>query len=382
MLIASFSLATTMMAYDWMAKINDKTYVNQISIPGSHDSATGNGWTGFIGGMFGPSSAATQSKTLSEQWDCGIRAFDLRPALSGSDLQIFHGVCQTKLSMAAALDIICSKLDEHPSEFAIILMRHETDGDSNNSGWADALAALLKQEPYDSHLIAYNPRLTVEQLRGKIVILSRDQFSSSKVGFVSGWSHSSNLADQRNASVKCATGSGSIYAQDFYDCTAAGADGTKTAAVLTMNNLASTLNQNRNLLSTWIINHTSGYTKSASSDGNRDLAAKANAALLNALTANNRNPAPTGIVMMDFAGEQVSSGYSTRGQELIDAIVSENFRYTPLRDGLSAVQDLTQDQSDTQTASHPIPAYTISGHRASASSRGLIISRGQTHLIP
>lgn len=325
------TMALAAQAEDWIGWVENEAYISQLSIPGTHDSATGEGFTGFLGTIAGNSSALTQSKTIAQQWDCGVRAFDLRPALSGGSLEIYHGVCQTKISLAGALDVICSKLDEHPTEFAIILTRHETDGDSNNSGWADAMTSLLQQEPYASHMVAYDPALTVQQMRGKFVMLSRDRFTSDKVGLLSGWSHSSDFASQQGVTARCGSANGRLFVQDFYECTGSGADQTKVNAVTTMNNFARKLCETPSLKNAWVINHTSGYTKSASTDGIRDMAYKANTALLTLLTGASAK-APTGIVMMDFAGEQTSSNYQTNGQALIDAIISQNYGYGMFKD--------------------------------------------------
>lgn len=342
----AIGLAFVAQADNWMSSVENEAYLNQLSIPGTHDSATAHGFSGFLGSLAGNSSAKTQSKTISEQWECGVRAFDLRPALTGGKLEIFHGVCQTKLSMAGALSTICTKLDQNPTEFAIILTRHETDGDSNNSGWAEAMTSLLQQEPYASHIIAYRPDLTVSQMRGKVVILSRDRFTSDKVGFVSGWSHSSDFSAQQKGTVKCGSSTGKVFAQDFYDCTGAGADQTKINAVKTMNGFASSLCKSAQKTDVWVINHTSGYTKSASSDGNRDMAAKANTALIADLAAQTV-PGPTGIVMMDFAGEDVSSDYNTNGLALVNAIIARNFDYG-MQKNLPADAVLTPTPSDDQ----------------------------------
>lgn len=371
----ALTLALATQANDWMAAIDDAAYINQISIPGTHDSATGHGWTGFLGSIAGASSATTQSKTLAEQWDCGVRAFDLRPGYVDGSLEIFHGVCQTQLSLADALDIICAKLDEHPTEFAIILTRHESDGDSNTPEWAPTMAELLEQEPYASHLITYNPLLTAGELRGKFVMLSRDAFDSAKVGFISGWSHSSTLADQKRATAECASASGRIYAQDFYDCSASGADVTKINAIKAMNNYAAKLHLFESRLKTWVINHTSGYTKSASSNGNRDMAAKANTALLEVLTSADHSAAPTGIVMMDFAGEQTSGTYTTNGQALIDAIIAQNGGYEMLK----AQQDaITEIEADAPAA----PLYDLQGRPVASPTPGRLYIQNGRKLLP
>lgn len=315
-------------AEDWAARIDGNVYLNQLSIPGAHDCATGHGFKGFLGILAGSSSAVTQSLTLSQQWDCGVRAFDLRPTVNSGSLEIYHGVCQTKLGFSTALTTLCGLLDEHPTEFAIVLMRHETDGDNNDSSWAGKVTEVLSSAPIASHIIAYAPDLTLDQVRGKIIILSRDSFESPYAGFISGWSHSADFASQKNASITSAQYSGRLYVQDFYECTDSGADETKMAAVKEMYKFSATLCQPGAPANVWVVNHTSGYTKSASSDGNRNLAAKANSALIDCLADASISAGPTGIVLMDFAGVDESNKYAVNGLALVNAIISHNSRYT------------------------------------------------------
>lgn len=358
-----------MRADDWMARIDDAVFLNQISIPGSHDSATGEGWTGFLGSIAGASSATTQSKKITEQWDLGIRAFDLRPAM-GSGMPIYHGVCQTKITLIEALNIICDKLDAHPSEFAVILMRHETDGDSNNSGWGDAMSNHLLSGRIAQHIVTYHPRLTMGQLRGKMVVLTRDHFYSPSVGLVSGWSHSSDFANQQNGTISCGSAKGDLYVQDYYDCTGTGGEQTKVEAVRRMNQFASKLHLNTTMLNTLVVNHCSGYTKSASSDGNRALAETANSALLATLLATANQPGPTGIVLMDFAGEEYSGSYFTKGLSLTANIINRNFLYTPIKDS-SNIETVECDSLING------PTYDLQGRPLSAPSKGLQIANGR-----
>ena len=89
-LIVFSLIPSSAIADDWMANIDDAAYVSQLSIPGSHDAATGNGTSA-------DSFARTQEASLSEQWSAGIRAFDLRPTVSGSNVNINHGIISTKI---------------------------------------------------------------------------------------------------------------------------------------------------------------------------------------------------------------------------------------------------------------------------------------------
>ena len=119
---AFMATAGTASADNWITPMADNIYVSDMSIPGTHDSATGEGFDGFIGLLLGNTTAKTQDLTISQQWDCGIRAFDLRPTVENGDngtyLHIYHGIIKTTMSFEDALITLRDKLKEAPGEFA------------------------------------------------------------------------------------------------------------------------------------------------------------------------------------------------------------------------------------------------------------------------
>ena len=83
-LLVLSTFVLSMHADNWMYRLPDDAYVATLSIPGSHDSGTGNGFPGIttsIYGPFGDKYARTQDRNFEDQWNMGIRAFDLRPAI-------------------------------------------------------------------------------------------------------------------------------------------------------------------------------------------------------------------------------------------------------------------------------------------------------------
>ena len=70
-------LSITANATDWLGRISDDMPVCRLSIPGTHDAATGEG---FIDAdtLAGNYIARTQALTLAKQWEAGIRAFDVQ----------------------------------------------------------------------------------------------------------------------------------------------------------------------------------------------------------------------------------------------------------------------------------------------------------------
>ena len=318
----------------WMANIPDNTFLSQLSIPGTHDAGTGHGVNNYLGFISGSTYAVTQEKTLTEQWDSGIRAFDLRPAVDGSRLRIYHGVISTNLYMDNALSTLCDLLDNHPTETCIVIIRHEDDSESdeNKAKWPSMMKSLLTSAPTSTHAVNYTPEAKLGDVRGKILILSRDNYDTNPVGgYITGWGFSSDFNNQKNGKISGVGTQGSLYVQDFYDVSASGAPATKTASVQRLLQFSTSENTNPGL---WVINQTSGYSKTgsmfgytfATSNGYRENAATQNAA---AATYINSHPGPTGIILMDFAGEDASGSYQVKGQTLTNAIIASNTKTGP-----------------------------------------------------
>ena len=375
--LASF-LPITASADDWMADINDAAFVYQLSIPGAHDAATGHGTSA-------DSFARTQEANLSAQWATGVRAFDLRPTVSGSNVNINHGIVSTKIDFRTAMFLLRDSVIAHPTEFAIVMMRHEDDNESNEekAAWPKLVGEILADESLAPYIIPFARNLTVSEMRGKILVLTRNTFDGAKGGVITGWSHSKNLADQKNAKITQARGTtqATLYCQDFYDVSASGAVADKKAAV--SNLLAYSVKQHTRSNYIWIINHTSGYSKTffgiASVDGYRDNAATQNAAVIEYLK-DESHWGPTGIIVMDFAGRDSSGGYSVMGKSLTRAIIENNSRYTPKMSALVGIEEVGEENmTEANGAALGSEVYTLDGRRVSGTAKGglFIVSNGK-----
>ena len=142
-------------AENWMKRLPDDAYVANLSIPGSHDTGTGNGFPGItvsIYGPFGDKYARTQEKSFQDQWELGVRAFDMRPAVKDGYLNDNHGIMPTKLRFDDALYFLRDKLIENPSEFAIIHVLHASAGDDNASNYGEKLLELVSAYHNNSRL--------------------------------------------------------------------------------------------------------------------------------------------------------------------------------------------------------------------------------------
>lgn len=298
----------------WMTALDDYDYVCQLSIPGTHDTGTGNGFEG-IGAIGGIVAGKTQDKNFSEQLKLGVRAFDLRPGVDGSTLPIFHGPLKTKLTMNKVFVECISFLSANPGEFLIFIIRHETEGDSNNSNWAGNMIDHCNK--YGDIIVPFSPKLRVGEVRGKIIVLTRSAFSDSKVATISGWGDNATF---RTGSIKSSNGNATLWLQDHYEISD---EQVKADAVVSLLDKCATLCRDESSFGTWVINHASGYKGSATNSNNSTNAKKTAEAIITRLLAQGRTPGPTGIVLMDYAG--TDAVYN--GTSLVDAIIDNNSRY-------------------------------------------------------
>lgn len=361
--IALLTLALPMQADNWMKRLPDDAYVCNLSIPGSHDTGTGNGFPGVttsIYGPFGDKYARTQDKNLEEQWNIGVRAFDFRPCIKDDYINVNHGIMPTNLRFDNALTFLRDKLRENPSEFVVIHLLHASDGDDNASNYGERLLQLLGRDDLKDFFIDFKNDLTVREMRGKMLLLSRNDYASSPVGgFFRNWTGQLDWNAQRNGRIDGANGSSAtLYMQDFAETHQEGALDRKVAAIRQLLDFSTKHKTNKVSDIVWVYNFASAYSKTSrlyipfiidqeisSSDGYRDNAAHTNAAIIDYLADPANTAGPTGIILADYVGVDTSNGYNTRGQELVDAIIANNFRY---------LKDMYQVGEDDATYRKPL----------------------------
>lgn len=341
--VAAIALAMCPMAAlagDWLARVADDRMVCRLSIPGTHDAATGEGWD-CADSLAANLIARTQELTLAQQWAAGIRAFDLRPdvrtdSLGRQTLHIYHGEFATRASMASVMGMLRDSLAAHPSEFAIIVMRHEASASRESARWKDMTDYVLAKNR--DLLVDFRPDITVGQLRGRILVLSRDVYNDSmpRGGYIEGWRHDAECDWTRPATVRGSSRNGHLVVQDFYDMSGEGGMPTKLGAIERLFRLTGKGEVLRADPHTWFINHTSGYLYTtqqfggepvSTTEGYRANAAETNRWMANLIEAKRSRgrSATTGIVMMDFGGADRSGGQEVLGRRLVNTIIDSNW---------------------------------------------------------
>ena len=334
--------STSQVGNNWITPLDDNIYVSQLSIPGTHDAATGDGTTYSIG--------KTQELTLDQQFEIGIRVFDLRPAVKKNDLKLCHGIVETTFAWDQVMERFKYYLSEHPGEFIIALIRHEDEADNKNSSWGsimqtklESLKAETNPKTNESYTADFKPDLTVGELRGKILFLCRDWTKYNNdgqvVGGYTGWSHSPSGSE---VSIYSRTVTGTMNIQDCYSPSEDGQSKwydtgkfpeIKWNGIKTLLDKSMSFHTNPEMVNRWSVNHTSGYVGWASTtNGYRENAANNNIKLYNYINSTTWCGS-TGIVLMDFVGAHTSGSYTVYGDLCPQAIIDNNYKYRMRRKG-------------------------------------------------
>ncbi len=385
LLISCVMMMLMSYADNWMSRLPDDTYVAVVTIPGAHDAATGCGWAEGIE-MLGDSYARTQDIDLAGLWQVGIRAFDFRPCVYEDYMNLNHGIMPTKMHFEDALCLLRDSLKANPSEFAIIHLLHEQDGDIVQNEYTQRLLEVFRRDDLKDLLLDFKTDLRVSDVRGKILILSRDRYATMPVGgFLTNWTGEINVEKQTAGIIvgKKTEDNGKLYMQDFSDTHGTDGINKKVGAIRQML-LRSTRNKTTSKGSIrWVFNFASGYSKTenifgnevSTSDGYRDNATNTHEAFLTFFE--NNTPGPAGIVLMDFAGVDDSNGYHVRGKELTDALIAFNFRYL---DDATALHLISAN--DTRVRHSSAQWFSLEGRQIGVpKQKGIFLMRQENGLL-
>ncbi len=374
--MAGLAVPMTLHAENWMARLSDHQYVCTVSIPGTHDSATGNGFNGYFcyklsgtwkrlnaGSNYGEEFARAQDLSIDEQWNLGIRAFDLRPnaAASSDYMTCNHGGMETTLKFEDVLSTLCNYLENNPTEFIVIHLLQGTDND-----YVSRVEAVLQKSEYQQYILPCRSDLTVGEARRHLLILAREWDSwdnqlplKGSSGSFRWWEETSKAEapDGSDARIVSPTGNEAyLVMQDLANTTDA-ANQTKKQQLMTSlldwstSHITATAGA-----AAWVFNFASAYNQTGSikvglitiaSNVSKSDGYRGNACIMNALVADylKTHAGPTGVIMMDYAGVATSTGfdgqnYNVRGDEAVQAIIDNNFKTSPYTYLYNRVQDL------------------------------------------
>ncbi|MBR3473257.1 MAG: hypothetical protein IKH22_11850 [Prevotella sp.] len=269
---------------DWLSMVRDETKVCKLSIPGTHDTMTGMGFYQPLLKYVFNQTAISQVSTLEEQMACGIRFFDIRPVVSidtlATDpaekqiLRLTHGISELDVTFEETIDQLQRYLKQHPSEFFIAKLQAD-NGWENQNNWTVLLHKVLSKPKYQGLFVDnWHPGITVGEMRGKILWLSRYDLRPINAAFhfpivYCDWpdedpdiNEQLNPEAQRNCamySMSDTTLKATLYKQDYYKTTTEQRMKNKQQTVINM--MQSAREAAATEQDIWVVNHCSAYTE-------------------------------------------------------------------------------------------------------------------------
>lgn len=253
---------------------------------------------------------------------------------------LYHGLTKTEISLDKALSALSNLVDSNPGEFAIIQLRHEYDSsegilDKDPDRWDRVYNVLTT---YSSNIVTWKNDLTIDDCRGSLVILTRDDYNGrSKAGLISNWPDNTSGTAKINSSTN-------YHVQDYYkysDIWGLGDQGAEKIsqfnALLSRTSKFNDSSSDDFVNKSWALNHASGYAGSIGGTNQYMKNAQYIVPTLYRTISNQETPGPTGIVFMDYVGQRWSPSWGgltefvMYGDMLPQAIINNNYRYTMLR---------------------------------------------------
>lgn len=222
----------------WMKYVDDNKFLDELSIPGTHDSGTCS-----VDNDTEPQSSQVkcQQDYIPTQLLEGIRYFDIRLG-KGDDPGIDHGIFYllkkdgNYLHLSDVIGYFKTFLNENPSE-ALIMLASRGNDEATDESITTAFAKVMADNPNLFYTSSHVP--TLGEVRGKIVLLRRFGLAGNSVSghtwgldltqwddkikahsgksmclvkYEQGFEAAGNTGDKEPYST-------AVYAQDHYNCT-------------------------------------------------------------------------------------------------------------------------------------------------------------------
>lgn len=156
---------------NWITGMEDKVLISQLSIPGTANSFSSN-YSGTDAEYY-----KAQTASFEQQWNAGIRCFELRCPNneSGNSLDDVQLQCNREnlgITFGQAVDMIWNKV-QNTGEFAMIMPAFESNAgrDWRVTDFANDLNQFFANHSYK--YVTYGRELTVGDARGSLMFIAR-----------------------------------------------------------------------------------------------------------------------------------------------------------------------------------------------------------------
>lgn len=149
---------------DWMATAADSTTLDDLTIPGTHDTCA------IIGGPF--DTAKCQDIGMFDQLNLGVRFIDIRCRLFEGAFTIHHGPIYQEMNFTDVLSECRTFLQANPSETIIMSVQQEYS-EAPAEEWAAVFNdRYMRDEGFDSLLYRDNRLPSLGEVRGRVVLIA------------------------------------------------------------------------------------------------------------------------------------------------------------------------------------------------------------------
>ena len=187
---------------DWMKDLDGSLRLNEIILPGSHDSGTQHVQLGFV--------TKCQGLSVAEQLEAGVRYLDIRLAIADAEdpgarqMRLVHGFTKGRtgpmpwavsMYLDRVLDDCAAFLKAHPTETVILAVKKENRQD-DTAEFETRLTGALKDR---GDLCLLTDRIpTLEEARGRLVLARRYADAAglgAEAGIPMGWPEQDDHGD-------------------------------------------------------------------------------------------------------------------------------------------------------------------------------------------
>ena len=205
---------------DWMKELDGELPLNQIVLPGSHDSATQYVQLAFF--------SKCQALSIEEQLEAGCRYLDIRLGVDGHNdtFKLMHGFtnCRTspfnpvdELYLDDLLDDCYAFLKKHPTETVVFAVKQEHGKDSV-AVFESMLNSYIREDA-DMWLLT-DSIPTLDEARGKLVLMRRYEDEGgleARSGIPLIWADQKGAKDTRPNVVAEKNDFYTLYVQDRFE---------------------------------------------------------------------------------------------------------------------------------------------------------------------
>lgn len=362
---------------NWISQLDDNIYVNQLSIPGTNNSAAFK--------SFG-SVASSQGldHTLTRQWNDGVRAFEFRTSVAdyyfgtihgGSEVECYDSGVNLNLSFDEAMTEITGLLAASPGEFAIVIVGFQSQQYSDGGWLTGALSYVNRQgksvwqrreysglstvwrtyngmpyftDKWKDWFVDFDPAMTIKDARKHIILINYDQYGQNESGFVMPGVFIPGAETANSASVDFGgkgwfdityKGNADTVNKMFiqamngqtYGNTDGDKHGAKQAGIFEADAEAVKLHTVTDDSHNWVINYVGGSSATSTADYTADAAVNNKMfnewMIGNTINGKTRAEGPTGIVLVSHQGVEKYGGTNVYGENLPQTIINNNFKF-------------------------------------------------------